>query len=95
MHLHSTSMFLLDAFLEIDELGCLEVNNDASGPPVDEMIPYFQRIQRAGRALVIRGSLTPDELGLLVDSLDPRGLLLLIIAADVDEINAAKDIVGM
>ena len=32
MHLHSTSMFILDAFLEIEELRCFEINHDASGP---------------------------------------------------------------
>ena len=29
MHLHSTSMFLLDAFLEIEALLCFQINNDA------------------------------------------------------------------
>ncbi len=32
IHLHSTSMFLLDAFLEIEEIRCCEINQDALGP---------------------------------------------------------------
>jgi hypothetical protein len=44
IHLHSTSMFLLNAFLEIKEIRCFEINNDDSGPPLKEMIPYFQMI---------------------------------------------------
>jgi hypothetical protein len=95
MHLHSTSMFLLDAFLEIEELRCFEVNNDASGPPIKEMVPHFQRIQQAHRVLVVRGSFAPDELGLLVDSLRPEGLLLLIMVRDMHEIDVARSIVGM
>jgi hypothetical protein len=95
MHLHSTSMFLLDAFLEIEELRCFEVNNDASGPPLGEMISYFERIQQAGRALVIRGSFEPDELRLLVDSLNPEGLLLLVMVRDTHQIDVARPIVGL
>ncbi len=95
MHLHSTSMFLLDAFLEIEELRCFEVNNDASGPPLCEMIPYFQRIQQAGRALLIRGAFEPHELRLLVDALDPCGLLLLIMVRDMHEIDVLRPIVGL
>jgi hypothetical protein len=95
IHLHSTSMFLLDGFLEIEELGCLQVNNDASGPPVAEMIPYFQQIQDADRSLLIRGAFEPDELRLLVDSLHPRGLFLLIMVKDLDEMDAARAIVGL
>src|SRR3990172_4086493 len=29
IHLHSTSMFLLEAFLEVQEIQCYEINNDA------------------------------------------------------------------
>ena len=56
IHLHSTSMFLLEAFLEIEEIRCFEINNDVCGPPLERMVPYFQRVQKARRPLVIRGS---------------------------------------
>ena len=39
IHLHSTSMFLLEAFLEVQEIQCYEINNDACGPPIKEMVP--------------------------------------------------------
>lgn len=95
MHLHSTSMFILEAFLEIEELRCFEINNDASGPTLQEMIPHYRKVQEAKRALVVRGSFSPDELRLMVDSLDPRGLLLLIMIESLDEIDTAKAILGM
>ena len=95
MHLHSTSMFLLDAFLEIEEIRCLEVNNDASGPPIEAMVPCFQRIQEAGRPLLIRGAFEPDELRMLVEALDPRGLFLLIMVRTLSEVDERKGIVGL
>jgi hypothetical protein len=95
IHLHSTSMFILDAFLEIEELQCFEINNDAIGPPVQEMVPYFQMVQAARRSLVVRGSFTPDEIRLLMDSLDPRGLYLLIVVADTPEAERLRPLLGM
>jgi hypothetical protein len=95
IHLHSTSMFILDAILEIEEIRCFEVNNDASGPPVKEMIPHFRKVQKASRPLLVRGSFTSDELHLMLDALDPRGLLLLIMVESLNEIDAAKTIIGM
>ncbi len=95
MHLHSTSMFLLDAFLEIEELSCFQINNDAIGPPVADMVPYFQKVQEAGRSLLIRGAFTPDEMRLLMDSLASRGLFLNIMVKTMKEIEALRPIVGM
>ena len=95
IHLHSTSMFILDAFLEIEELKCLEINNDAIGPPLADMVPYFRTVQRAGRSLLIRGSLTPDDARMLMDSLDARGLYLLVVVKDVREAEALRPILGM
>ena len=73
IHLHSTSMFILDAFLEIEALRCFEINIESFNIPVKGMVPYFKMVQDADRPLLIRGSLTEDELRLLTDSLDPRG----------------------
>jgi hypothetical protein len=95
IHLHSTSMFILDAFLEIEELSCLEINNDAIGPPLAEMVPYFQMVQRAERSLLIRGALSPDDARLLMDALDPRGLYLLVVVKDHREAAALRPLLGM
>jgi hypothetical protein len=95
IHLHSTSMFILDAFLEIEELKCFEINNDAIGPPLAEMLPYFQMVQKAGRSLLIRGSLTSDDARLLIDGLDPRGLYLLIVVKDRREAEGLRPLLKM
>ena len=90
IHLHSTSMFLLEAFLEIEEIKCFEINNDVCGPPVKEMVPYFQMVQKAKRPLLIRGSFKPDEMRLLLDSLEPRGLFLNIMVNSMEEVEALR-----
>jgi hypothetical protein len=97
MHLHSTSMFLLDAILEIEPLRCLQVNYEiiSGGPDVRGMLPFWQAIQRAGRSLLIRGGFTPDELRVLVDGLDPRGLYLYLMVQDMREVERLRPILGM
>lgn len=95
MHLHATSMFVLDHILEIESLRCLEINNDVGGPPVAEMVPHFMKAQKAGRSLLVRGSFSEDELRLLMDKLDPRGLYIYIMVQDEAEIDRLKPIVGM
>jgi len=97
IHLHSTSMFLLDAFLEVEEIRCFQVNYElvSGGPPAAGMIPYWRRIQEAGRPLLIRGSFTPDELRLLADSLEARGLYLYIMVESLGEVETLRPVLGM
>jgi hypothetical protein len=95
IHLHSTSMFLLDAFLEIEEIRCFEINQDALGPAVAAMVPYFRKVQRAGRPLLIKGAFTADELKLLTDTLDSRGLLLNIMVETAEVAAELRPAVGM
>lgn len=95
IHLHSTSMFLLDAILEIGEIRCYEINNDASGPPLRKLVPYLQRVQKAGKPLLVRGSFTPEEMRLMMDSLEPRGLFLNVMVRDFAEIETLRPIAGM
>ncbi|NQU24153.1 MAG: hypothetical protein HQ567_22955 [Candidatus Nealsonbacteria bacterium] len=95
IHLHSTSMGLLDAFLDIDELRCFEINIEPFNIPVQGMIPYFQMVQDANRPLLIRGSLTEEEARLVIDSLDPRGLYLHIMLQSQEQVDVLRPILGM
>jgi hypothetical protein len=90
-------MFLLDAFLEVDEIRCFEVNYEVNsgGPVVAGMIPYFQQIQDAGRALLIRGTFTESEMRELLDALDPRGLYIYVMVTDAHEIDTLRPLMGM
>ncbi len=94
IHLHSTSMFLLEAFLECREIQAFEVNHDACGPPLVKMLPHFSAIQRAGKPLLIRGSFLPDEMRLLLGSLDARGLFLNAMVKGMAEVEALQAVVG-
>ena len=95
IHLHSTSMHLLEAFLEVEEIRCFEINLEQFNIPVEGMIPYFKAVQDAGRPLLVRGSLTGDEAHLLMDELDPRGLFLHIMPESREDVEVLRPILGM
>ncbi len=95
IHLHSTSMFLLEAFLEIEEIRCFEINIEKFNITVKDMIPYFRRVQEAKRPLLIRGSFDEDELRMVCDSLAPRGLYLHIIVEKKQEVETLRPVLGM
>ena len=95
IHLHSTSMFILDDMLAIEEIAAFEVNRDVGGPALDEMIPHYRHIQDAGRPLLVRGSFTPAELGDMLDRLDSTGLYLYIMIEDMNEIEPLRRAAGM
>jgi len=88
-------MFLLEAFLEIDEIKSYEINNDECGPEIEKMIPYFKMVQKAKKPLIIRGAFTKKEVKFLMDSLEPQGLYLYIHVQNIEEINILKRLLGM
>ena len=59
------------------------------------MLPYFRMVQTARRSLLIRGSLAPDDARLLMDSLDPRGLYLLVVVKGHKEAERLRPLLGI
>jgi hypothetical protein len=74
IHTHSADHKLIAALLEIAELSAIQVILDPAGPSVEEMVPILQRIQAAGKALLITHELSDGTLNSLLDELSPRGL---------------------
>jgi hypothetical protein len=77
MHLHSTALHLLDDLLALDELTCLQIVIDPTGPSVEELLPIFKKIQ-ACKALVVFGDLDTQEVDFILNKLSPRGLCVYI-----------------
>ncbi len=93
IHLHSSSLFIIDAFLEIGEIDVFQVNRDVGGMELDEMMPALQKIQASNRSLVLRGSLTPDDLRLAEARLEPTGLLIQIVVDQPAETKELRELI--
>jgi hypothetical protein len=79
IHLHNSSLFLIDLFLEIEEIDVFQINLDSTGMTVEEEIPYLKKIQNKGRCLLLRGAYTLDDLTLIRNKLSTEGLFIQII----------------
>lgn len=91
MHLHSSSMMVLDHLLELAEIKCFQATYDVGGPSLEEMLPHYRRIQRAGFPLLVCGALTVAESVELAERLDPAGLYLNIMLEDAGRIGEYRN----
>ena len=85
IHLHSSSLFLLDRILDIEALGCIQINKDVGNTVVAEMIPFLQMVQARRRSLLLRGKLDLVDLALLRANLSPEGLYLQVVVDKAED----------
>ena len=85
IHLHSACLYPVDILLEDETFDVIEINLDHDGvsPKVANLIPTFQRIQKAGRPLVLWGDCLPDEWETVRRELSPAGLSLQPMSAAI------------
>ncbi len=91
IHLHSSSLFLIDQILDVEALGCIQVNKDVGEAAIPEMLPALQRVQARGRSLLVRGKLDLDDLALLRRRLSPTGLYLQIVVEAAAEVGRLQE----
>jgi hypothetical protein len=79
IHLHSAAMHVLEPVLSVTRFAAIQVVIDPgpADPRMADLIPYFQRVQAAGKPLIVHASNTPPaDLALLLAELSPRGLCI-------------------
>jgi hypothetical protein len=76
IHLHSACLYPVDILLDDRSFDILQINVDhrGTGPPVSQLIGTFQKIQAAGRPLLLWGAFSPEEWQLIQGELSPVGL---------------------
>jgi hypothetical protein len=91
IHLHSSSLFLIDQILDVEALGCIQINKDVGEAAIPEMLPALQRVQARARSLLIRGKLDLDDLALLRRHLSPNGLYLQVVVETAAEARGLQE----
>lgn len=76
IHLHSSSLFLIDQFLEIQNIRAFQVTKDPGGARLADMMPALQKIQKAGKPLIVKGQFDEADLDLIRSSLSAQGLCI-------------------
>ncbi len=85
LHLHASSLFLVDEFLSIKEIGVFQVNRDVGEMGLPEMLPYLKRIQEKGRRLLLRGPFSREDFRWIKEHLSPIGLIVQTVVSSLDE----------
>lgn len=81
----------LDHILSVDQIGMIQWTPVAGQPPTTNFIPVLQRIQKAGKGLVL--ILQPWEVEIVMDQLSSKGLR--IIVNDVHSEEEAKALIDL
>ncbi len=75
-HIHSGCLRHTEALLELEGLRAVQVSIDPVpfGPPLEEMMPVFQRIQEVKPLIITSGPIGREERDKILETLSPRGL---------------------
>jgi len=76
IHLHSSSLFLIEQFLDIKSIRAFQVTKDPGGLTISEMISSLQKIQERGHPLIVKGQFNNNEISLMKEKLTTRGLCI-------------------
>jgi hypothetical protein len=92
IHLHSSSLYMLDTLLADDTFAIIEVNLDhaGSGPLLNDYLPALCRVQTAGRPLLLWGEIDQADWGLLQRELEPAGLSIQPVIGHPQQIDAYR-----
>ena len=74
IHLHSSSLFLIDQFLQVSQIRAFQVTKDAGRISLAGMMPSLLKIQRAGKPLIVKGQFDYADYDLMKRMLSVRGL---------------------
>ena len=75
IHLHSCSLHTVEALLEVERPQAIQVivESEASGPPLEAILPIFRQILGV-KPLIVEGQFSEQQGQLLQDQLPPNGL---------------------
>jgi hypothetical protein len=84
MHLHPSSFHLLDDILSNENLRAVEINKDADGPSVRQMLDQYRKVLEKKRCLVIWGELSEEDIQCVLDNLPLEGVYFNILPPDFE-----------
>ncbi len=85
IHLHSSSLFLIDLFLEVEQIRAYQVTKDMGSTRLSDMMPGLLKIQEAGKPLIVKGQFTDADLDFMKRNLSLRGLCIQPVVASLSE----------
>jgi hypothetical protein len=85
LHLHASSLFLIDHFLSIPKIKAFQVTKDPGGARLSDMMPALQKIQEARKPLIVKGQFDDRDLILMKGNLSVLGLCIQPVVSSQSE----------
>lgn len=85
IHLHASSLFLIDRFLEVSPIRAYQITKDPGSARLLDMLPGLHKIQQAGKPLIVKGQFDQADLNLLKENLSLPGLCIQPVVKDISE----------
>ena len=76
IHLHSSSLHLIDQFLDISQIRAFQITKDPNVVSLNIMLPALHKIQEAGKPLILKGQFNKEDFDQIQHQLSFRGLSL-------------------
>lgn len=87
IHLHSSSLHLIENFLEVNTIRAFQITKDPNVESIDVMINALKKVQEFNKPLVVKGRFTKEDFSVLKNNLQPDGLSIQPVVKNKDEVN--------
>ncbi|NMB81528.1 MAG: hypothetical protein GYA14_06890 [Ignavibacteria bacterium] len=87
IHLHSSSLHLIENFLEVNTIRAFQITKDPNVESVDIMINALRKVQEFNKPLVVMGRFTKEDYSVLKNNLKPDGLCIQPVVKNKDEVS--------
>ncbi len=87
IHLHSSSLHLIENFLDVNTIRAFQITKDPNVESVDLMISSLNKVQEFNKPLVVKGRFTKDDYSVLKNNLKPGGLCIQPVVKSKDEVS--------
>lgn len=87
IHLHSSSLHLIDQFLEVDTIRVFQITKDPNVVSLDIMMNALKKIQESRKPLVVKGRFSGEDISLMKSELSASGLCVQPVVKNFQEID--------
>lgn len=87
IHLHSSSLHLIEQFLEVDSIRVFQITKDPNVISLDSMMDALKKVQESGKPLVVKGRFSGEDISLIKSDLSPSGLCIQPVVRNFQEID--------
>ena len=85
IHLHSSSLHLIEQFLEVSKIKAFQITKDPGITTLEKILPALHKIQEVHKPLILKGQFDKDDYANIKKELSTKGFCLQPVVNSLDE----------